>query len=140
LFTFDLNNLVSHSNWINDNSLIIWADAKPNGQHYYILEDFNSTPIKIIGESVLTEDGHPTISPNGDFLITDTYNDIFRRRSLIYYNIKNNVKTIIGKYYSPFFYSGSLRCDLHPRLNFQGTKICFDSAMKNERQVYIFEL
>lgn len=140
LFLFKTNKLVSHANWIDDNTFIVWADVNPKGQRYYIFKDFLEDPVNIAGENILNEDGHPSISLSGKYLLTDTYNDISRRRSLILFDMVTNSKIILGKFYSPFKNSGSLRCDLHPRFNNKGGKICFDAAFKNGRQVYISTL
>lgn len=140
LFLFNTRNLVSHANWISENTFIVWAEVNPKGQRYYLFSDLNADPVKIIGDTILNEDGHPSVSFNGKYLITDTYNDIARRRSLILFDMETNKRRILGKFYSPFVFSGSLRCDLHPRFDFKGEKICFDAAFKNGRQVYISKI
>lgn len=140
LFVFNTKKLVSHANWIDQNSFIVWADVYPYGQHYYVFNDFDQNPIRIIGKDELIEDGHPSYSGDQRYLLTDTYNDFARRRSLILYDNITNKKMTLGKYYSPFKYSGSLRCDLHPRFNYAGNKICFDACFEGQRQVYIVDL
>ncbi len=136
LFLFSTNNLVSHASWLNDTKFVVWADISPKGQHYYILEDFQTMPVDIIGESVLNEDGHPTFSPDGQYMLTDTYNNRARQRSLLIYDCKSGDVRVLGRFYSPFKYSRDLRCDLHPRWSPDGKMICFDSAFHSGRQVY----
>jgi hypothetical protein len=140
LFLFNTRNLVSHANWVTENTFIVWADVSPKGQAYYLFSDFNAEPIRIIGKNVLKGDGHPSVSLDGNFLLTDTYSDIARRKRLILYDIIANNRKVLGKFYNPFVYSGSLRCDLHPRFDFRSKKICFDAVFKNGRQVYISKI
>ena len=98
---------------------------------------------------IWTEDGHPSFSPSKRFILTDTYPDKNHRRTLILYDTKLKQKHILGKFYSlpnkkyskdPNWDSSGMRCDLHPRWNRDGTKVCIDSVHEGYRGMYIIEV
>lgn len=86
----------------------------------------------------LTSDGHPSYSPDGCKVVTDTYPNRSRVAS-VYYVEDNNVKTL-AKVFAPFRYDNDVRCDLHPRWNRKGNKICIDSVFEKKRNLYIINL
>jgi Tol biopolymer transport system component len=132
------NSSISHATWKNDEEILVWARHKSFGEHYYLFRD-KSDHIKIVGEGILLEDGHPSYSPCGRYLLTDTYNNRARQRRLLIYDTKEEKVYCLGAFYSPFRYSGPIRCDLHPRWKRDGTQICIDSAFEGSRQVYIID-
>lgn len=72
-------------------------------------------------------------------IVTDSYPDRARIASI---NIMdgNELKqenTTIAKVFAPFKYDNDTRCDLHPRWNHSGDKICFDSVFEGHRGLYI---
>jgi len=98
------------------------------------------------------EDGHPSFSNNGKFLITDTYPNENYKRKLIHYDWDRKKKVILGEFYSlpglefleftqteegyKNWGDSEFRVDLHPRLNFQGDKVTFDSIHEGKRNCY----
>ncbi len=149
LVTADLNgenlyillddNMVSHCNWKDDNTIIAWANTHEYGYHYYLLTD-KSQEKHIFGEEILQVDGHPSCSPDGKYMITDTYPDFKRKQSLILCNLETNEITTIAQIYSNIKYINNTRCDLHPRWKRDSTEICFDGAQGKYRQVYSIKL
>lgn len=93
-----------------------------------------------IGVGILREDGHCTFSPNGQWLLTDTYPDQDHYRTLVLYNIEGKRRVDIGRFYSPPELSGVLNCDLHPRWNRDGTQVSIDSAHEGHRQMYVVDV
>jgi hypothetical protein len=128
--------MVSHSCWKNNNQILSWARKEGFGDNYYLFTD-KSEKFEIIGKGILNEDGHPSYSPDGRYILTDTYPDKTRMRSLIIYDTYTNKKYVLGKYFAPFKYDEEVRCDLHPRWNRNGSKICFDSVHDGKRGQYI---
>jgi Tol biopolymer transport system component len=129
--------MVSHSCWKNNEEILVWA-RKNNKDRYYLIKDKTSES-KIIGEGKLTSDGHPSYSPYGRYILTDTYPDRTRHRTLIIYDTKENKRYDIARLFAPFKYHGEVRCDLHPRWSRDGKHVCFDSVHEGKRQLYIIK-
>ena len=96
--------------------------------------------VTVLGEGILTEDGHCSYSPDGRWLLTDTYPVAEPYRTLILYDLLEDRRVDIGRFYSPPEITGEIRCDLHPRWNRDGTQICFDSVHEGHRQLYIVDV
>jgi hypothetical protein len=129
--------MVSHSCWKNNNEILVWA-RKKNKDRYYLFND-KSSEFKTIGEGKLISDGHPSYSPDKRYILTDTYPDRTRHRTLVIYDIKENKKYNVARLFATFKYLGEVRCDLHPRWSKDGKHICFDSVHEGERQLYLIK-
>jgi hypothetical protein len=127
--------MVSHCNWKDNNTIIAWANTHEFGNHYYILND-KSDKKKIFGKNQLIVDGHPSFSPNGKYMITDTYPNFKRKQKLILCDLENEKIVTLAEIYSSIKYKNETRCDLHPRWKRDSSEICFDGAQKKYRQVY----
>lgn len=129
--------MVSHSCWKNNKEILAWT-RKNNKDRYYLFKD-KSSEFKIIGEGKLTSDGHPSYSPDKRYILTDTYPDRTRHRTLIIYDTEEDQRYDIARLFAPFKYHGEVRCDLHPRWSRDGKNVCFDSVHEGKRQLYIIE-
>ncbi len=121
---------------------------KISNSGYIYFKDKSKNASKIIED----EDGHCSFSPDGKWVLTDTYPDKDHYRKLILYNFKTRKKMVIGKFYSiPHkkyikkknlndWDLSEMRCDLHPRWSRDGKKICFDSVHEGTRQMYKINL
>lgn len=127
--------MVSHFTWKDDIHLLAWAKHPSAGCRYYLFEDQAET-VKIVGEGSLTEDGHPTYSPDGRWILTDTYPNAERMRTLILFDTVSSKRIDLGRYLAPFVFDGQIRCDLHPRWSRDGKSVCFDSVHEGMRAVY----
>ncbi len=130
---------ISHPTWRNNNQIMVWGPHK-NEIHYHLYND-RSKQVKIIGADVLTENGHMTFSPDGNWLLSDTYpDDKTNERILFLYDMVSGIRYNIGSFYANPNLGKINRCDLHPRWDNSGTKICIDSVHENERQMYIIDV
>jgi Tol biopolymer transport system component len=129
------DDMVSHCNWKDDNTIIAWANTHKFGNHYYILDD-KSDHKKIFGKDRLIVDGHPSFSPDGKYMITDTYPNFKRKQKLILCDLENEKIVTLAEIYANIKYKNETRCDLHPRWKRDSSEICFDGAQKKYRQVY----
>ncbi|MEW6382237.1 MAG: hypothetical protein AB1611_21955 [bacterium] len=127
--------MVSHFTWQDDTRLLAWSKHPLAGCCYYLFED-KTENVRIVGEGILTEDGHPTYSPDGRWILTDTYPNDRRMRTLILFDSINSRRIELGRYFAPFAFDGPIRCDLHPRWSRDGKTVCFDSAHEGMRAVY----
>lgn len=131
--------MVSHNNWKDDGTIISYCYSKFDGDAYHVLYD-KTQKRETIGKGILSVDGHPSYSPDGKYIITDTYPDWKRKQALYLIRVSDERIIKIGSIYSNVKYMNETRCDLHPRWNYNSREICFDGADGNHRQVYVLNL
>jgi len=130
--------LVSHADWLDNDRILVWANARYDLAPAYLLFDARDKSFEVIGKDSLLCDGHMSFHPqNRQWLLTDTYPDGQHRRTLKLYNIRENREVILGKFHAPPELQGELRCDLHPSWNRAGDQVAIDSIHENgRRKVY----
>ena len=131
--------MVSHFTWKDNEHILAWARQPINKNHFYLFKD-KTKDVKIIGKNILLEDGHPSYSPDGRWILLDTYPNKIRLRKLLLYDTFNSRIIEIGNYFTSFKYEGVLRCDLHPRWSNDGKKICFDSTHEGIKRIYVMDV
>lgn len=135
LYNLSDGNMVSHCYWKNNKEIL--AYCRKNGvDGYYLMKD--KTPKYEQKWDFLTADGHPSYSPDGEMVVTDTYPN--RKRISTIRILSDTVSTVIAKVYSPFKYDNDVRCDLHPRWSRDGKKICFDGCFEGKRGMYVVKV
>lgn len=131
------DDMVSHCFWKNDNEIIAFENKRDGGPGYYLMRDKTQEYTHLWPK--LTNDGHPSYSPNGELVVTDTYPDRARIAEIKILSDKDinaeNMK-IPARVFAPFKYDNDTRCDLHPRWSRDGKQICFDSVFEGRRGVY----
>ncbi len=133
------DDLVSHFDWRDPGRLLAWARRKDIGDYFLLFTD-QTDQVEVLGRDILSEDGHCSFSPEGRWLLTDTYPDADSQRTLILYDLQRKQRHDIGSFYALPHISGEIRCDLHPRWNRDGTQLCFDSVHEGTRQMYCMDL
>lgn len=99
--------------------------AAGNGYEIYKVD---GTRVGMIDEGILINDGHPSFTKDGRYMLTDTYAfDDSCYRHLLIYSIEKKKLSEIGKFYSPINET-SYRSDLHPRFGRSEDTIIIDSA------------
>lgn len=116
---------LSHYSWQSDTNLLIHTSRHPHGVSFNLYRD-GAPGRRRIGEGVLTESGHPSYSPDRKKLVVDTYPNLTRRQCLILCTSEGELIGEIGRFYSPPTFSGAQKCDLHPRWDRSGGRICID--------------
>ena len=128
------DDFVSHCYWKNDKQILTFAEKKGEGRGYFLLDDrskeYRHFWTKLAG------DGHPSYSVHGQ-VVTDTYPDRRRIASVYLLGEQSEKTTVIARVFAPFRYDNDVRCDLHPRWNREGSKVCFDSTHEGKRGIYI---
>jgi len=130
---------LSHYSWQSDTTLLIHTSRHPNGVSFNLYQD-GSTGMRRIGEAVLTESGHPSYSPDRKRLVVDTYPGLTRRQSLRLFTSEGELIEEIGRFFSPLRFTGAQKCDLHPRWDRSGSRICIDSSHHGYRAMYLIKL
>lgn len=131
--------MVSHFDWYDARKLLAWARQHDVGDRFFLFTD-NSTEKEVVGEGILTKDGHCSYSPDRRWILLDTYPDAENKRRVLLYRIEDRKVFEVGSFYSPPELEGEIRCDLHPRWNRDGTKVCIDSAHEGTRQLYVIDV
>jgi len=131
--------IISHFIWKDDSHILAWLYHDLSGKSYYLFED-KTENIDVVGDGILNEDGHPSYSPDGRWIITDTYPDRERLRTLILFGVLNSKRINLGRFNAPFKFDAFTRCDLHPRWSPDGKKICFDSVHEGRRKIYTIDV
>ncbi len=139
LYLLNPEAMTSHYDWRDDGRILAWATH--NGEDaYWLFEDKTREAAKIGGDC-FNEDGHCSFSPDGRWMLTDTYpSPADDKRTLILYRWPDGPRIDIGRFYSPRPALTELRCDLHPRWSRDGTKICIDSIHEGSRQMYVVDV
>ncbi|MHB8126277.1 MAG: hypothetical protein ACYDEJ_11680 [Desulfitobacteriaceae bacterium] len=135
IYNLSDDDMTSHCYWKNDEEILSYLRKKDGGNGYYLIKDKTQDYKKLWPE--LSTDGHPSYSPDGSLITTDTYPD--RQRIATVYSIdakSNEIKKLV-RVFAPFRYDNDVRCDLHPRWNRAGDKICFDSVFEGQRGLYV---
>ena len=128
---------VSHCYWKNDKEILSFLRKKDTGDHYYLMKD-KSQEYQLLWPELNT-DGHCSYSPDGKYIITDTYPNRKRLASVFLCREDGYCKRI-ARVFAPFRYDFECRCDLHPRWNRNGKKICIDSVHEAKRALYTIAL
>ena len=129
----------SHFDWCNSEQILAWALQQPLGKRYYLFTD-RSEEVAVVGEGILTVNGHCSYSPDGRWLLTDTYPDDDQGMTLILYRLRDGQRVDIGRFFSPQELYEEIRCDLHPRWSRDGKQVCIDSAHEGSRQMYVIDV
>jgi hypothetical protein len=129
----------SHYDWKSPTEIYVTTMIEGKGLVYAVYTD-GTGEYRIIGEGVLTRDGHGSFSPDRRWMVSDTYPDKKRKRSLLLIDLERDEVFELGRFYSDPKMQGENRCDLHPRWNHDGTKICFDSIHEGPRRVYVMDV
>ncbi len=130
----------SHFDWLNDDELMV--TAKYEGKQYgHVLYTIGKKDYKRLGNGILDYDGHGTFSPDGKWMITDTYpSQGLREQKLFLMDMETEAVLPLGRFNEPEDFTGQWRCDLHPRWSPKGNMIGFNSTHTGSRQVYIINL
>ena len=131
--------MVSHFIWRNAREILAWS-IEPEGTFFHLYED-QTEKKAVIGKDVLTHDGHCTYSPDAEWLLTDGYPDRERMQPLMLYRPSDGELVELGRFYLPPENRGQFRCDLHPRWDRNGARICIDSMHEGgQRQIYVLDV
>ena len=136
--------MTSHFDWRDERTILAWARVREEGDYYYLFDGLTGDH-ETVGAGILTTDGHCSYSPDRKWILTDTYPDKERKRTLILYRPDAEERIDVGRFYAPPELDGPLRTDLHPRWSRDGKSVCLDSVHETRdgkpvRQMYIADV
>jgi len=130
----------SHFIWRDPSHILAWARHPSHGDAFYLYED-GSRDVQVVGEGVMTRNGHCTYLPDVQWILNDGYPDPDRNQELYLYHVPTGDKVVLGQFHSPAEYVGEWRCDLHPRSSPDGRYVTIDSPHGGDgRQVYLIDI
>ncbi len=135
------DDMVSHCFWKDDDHILAFENKKDGGPGYYFMTDKTQEYIHCWPQ--LSNDGHPSYSSDKSLIVTDSYPNRSRVAEIKLMSGRDEKKDkvkIIVRVFAPFKYDNDTRCDLHPRWNHAGDKICFDSVFEGHRGLYVVDV
>ncbi|MBA2881478.1 hypothetical protein HNR65_001805 [Desulfosalsimonas propionicica] len=126
--------MTSHCCWADNNEII--AFCQYNEKRGYFKFNDKSKAVRFLSAKMPKTDGHPSVSPNGQWLVTDTYPDKSRMSHLYLYNMFTDDIIHLGRFYQPLKYKKLMRVDLHPKWSKNGKSVFFESAHNSNRKLY----
>jgi hypothetical protein len=131
---------VSHYDWRDDDTILVWAN-RPDAPPRFLILSHTTSGFRVFGERDLREDGHCTFSPDRRWVLNDTYPDVHQMRTLMLVGTTDERRIDIARLYSPKTrWWGEIRCDLHPRWSRDGRQVCIDSVHEGTRQMYVIDV
>lgn len=128
----------SHYCW-RDKDNILATNIDSNGSWRYSMYPLGKPRVDL--PINLKQDGHPMYLPGSNSVfVTDTYPDRKHEQHLLLCNLENNSITRMASLYSPYRFRGQVRCDLHPRWDRHGKRICLDTAQSGRREMYLINI
>ena len=143
LFSLAGKELVSHNCWMTDSKGIISFSRLDDGSDGYNSYTDKKGFVETIGfrsDNIFLEDGHPSISTDGRWMLTDDYPDKAKFSRLYLYDLISKKKYIVGMFYQPFKYSGENRIDLHPKWSKCGKFVSIDSGHRGKREFHVINV
>lgn len=136
MYNLSDENMVSHCCWKSESEILAFGNKHKTGAGYYLLKDKSKEYVHLWAG--MCADGHPSYSPDGKFVVTDTYPDRTRIAKVMV--IQDNKIDVVAKVFAPFKYDNDTRCDLHPRWSRDGKRICFDACFEGHRGLYVINI
>jgi hypothetical protein len=127
--------MTSHCCWMNNDEILSFCDYKEERGYFKFID--RTQNVSIFSSEMPKVDGHPSISPNGEWIITDSYPDKARMSYLYLYSIKNDQVVKLGRFHQSLSYKGEMRVDLHPKWGIDSKTIYFESAHCQFRKLYV---
>lgn len=129
---------VSHYCWLDENRIFGYVRVKGIDGFYTInVKTKEALPCESLN-TLQTGDGHPTFC-NGK-IVVDTYPDKSRMQHLMMLDVKTQKVEQLLEVYQGVRYMNECRCDMHPRLVNDATRVYFDSVYKGKRTLCKFDL
>ena len=132
------NEHVSHFCWKSPTEIMIFATNEMSEKGYMVVNI--ETRVNYLLDGLPFEDGHPTYSKDGKWVVTDTYPNNHRDQYLFLYHTEDKKLYRVDKLRSPFKYFNENRCDLHPRWSSDNQYLIVDNTAKGLRTMKFYKV
>ena len=133
----DDSGFFSHNTWIDDSNILAYRQCEDNPKYCIWNIDAGWNAIQ---KSMPLFDGHPNLLNRDGDVVVDSYPDRLGKMGLYLGSISSEEKyKSIGFVMSPAKFSGALRCDLHPRISENSSKIICDIPTIKGRRIIVIE-
>ncbi len=123
----------SHYIWRDLTHILVWIND------YRLFPDNGSLTYEVLWTA---PNGHQTYFRDNQWILSDTYPQGGQRTQHDYlFHVPEKRIYPLGHFPSPAGYDGEWRCDTHPRISPDGTKVVFDSPHGGAgRQMYLIDI
>jgi hypothetical protein len=130
---------ISHFAWLDERRIVVSTDVL--GEMRFTVFTDRGSDFAPFGGGDLPDDGHMVLSPDREWMITDTYpRGEAREAKLLLCRLADGQVRKLGGFRHEEIFGGDIRCDLHPRLSADGRRISFDSVHEGTRQIYVADV
>jgi hypothetical protein len=138
----DPSGYTSHFIWRDPEHILAWSRHESHGNAFYLFEDKTGGKVEIVGEGVMTVNGHCSYLPGNEWILNDTYpQGKDRLQSPYLYHVATGKRAWLGHFHLPREYTGEWRCDTHPRFSPDGRSVVIDSPHTGEgRQLHLIDV
>jgi len=131
---------MSHFIWRDAEHILAWAKRPSHGSAFYLFKD-RTPEVEIVGDGIMTKNGHCSYLPGNEWILNDTYPDGERNQHPYLYHVVTGRRVPLGHFYLPPEYKGEWRCDTHPRSSPDGRSVVIDSPHGgNGRQLHLIDI
>jgi hypothetical protein len=130
----------SHYWWVDDTTLLFWCDGPEGMQHYVVRDVAVGGAFEAVDPPFFLADGHMSTSPDGRWLIYDSYPDRERTQHLWLYDLERKRGVKLARLETLAVPVTDLRCDLHPRWLTDGRRLTIDSTFEGYRGTYLLDV
>lgn len=131
--------MISHCCWLDDQNILSYCYVKERGEGYFKFKD-RTKAVGCFSNKLPHADGHPSISGDGKWLITDTYPEKSRMSNMYLLDIKKDQIVKLGYFHQPLQYTKEVRIDLHPKWSKDNRHVFFESGHSGKRNLYCLAL
>lgn len=142
-YILDPSGFTSHFIWRDPQHVCAWTRPLGKPDAFYLFRD-RSDKVEVVGEGVMTQNGHNTYLPGTDneWILNDTYpSKSTREQSPYLFHVPSGRQEFLGHFHSPKIYTGEWRCDTHPRSSNDGRTVAIDSPHTGAgRQLHLIDV
>jgi len=141
LRVIDPSGYTSHFIWRDPRHILAWSWHPSHGERFYLFEDQPNGKVEVVGDKVMTQNGHCSYLPGNAWILNDTYPDRQRKQHVYLFHVPTGRRVPLGSFLSPKEYQGEWRCDTHPRFSPDGRWVSIDSPHTGQgRQIHLIDI